>query len=134
MINKIMLISGFSAALLAMSGTSLAVDQDRDQLRQQDTLQTRDKDQIYGKDLMTNQERAEHRARMRAAKTAEERNRIRNEHHKRMKARAKARGINLPDEPPAWGKGKGGMGNGSKCGGGMGKESKCGGGMGGGKR
>jgi hypothetical protein len=94
----------------------LAVDQQRDQ----DRIQTQDRDQIYGSQLMTQQERADYRGRMRAAKTEQERNQIRNEHHERMKARAKARGKSLPDDPPTKGKGmgpgSGGMGPG---GGGM---------------
>jgi hypothetical protein len=73
---------------------------------------------------MTPQERSEYRGRMRAAKTQEEREHIRKEHHEQMKARAKEKGVTLPDEPPARGMG-GGMGPG---GGGMGP------GMGGGPR
>lgn len=57
--------------------------------------------QIYGSHLMTEQERAEHRAKMRAAATEEERERIRREHHELMEERAKERGLTLPDEPPA---------------------------------
>jgi len=90
--------------------------------------QTQKQEQIYGSQLMTQQERIEHRAKMRAAKTAEEREQIRKEHHEQMKERAKARGVTLPDEPPArgggMGPGAGGMGPG---GGGMGPG---GGGMG----
>jgi hypothetical protein len=98
---------------------------------------------IYGSHLMTEQERAEHRAQMRAAKTAEERERIRKEHHERMEIRAKERGVTIPDEPPPRGGGKGpgrmgppssGMGPG---GAGMGPGGGMGGGMGpggGGKR
>jgi hypothetical protein len=64
---------------------------------------------------------------MRTSKTAEEREQIRNEHHERMKARAKERGMTLPDEPPARG-GMMGPGGGMGSGGGM----SPGGGMGGG--
>lgn len=78
-------------------------------------------DPIYGSQLMTQQERDQYRARMRAAKTYQEREQIRQEHHERMKARAQAQGMTLPDQPPARG---GGMGPG---GGGMGPG---GGGMG----
>lgn len=62
---------------------------------------------------MTPQERADQRAKMGAAKTAEEREQIRKEHHKLMQERAKARGMTLPDEPPAMG---GGMGPGGRRG------------------
>lgn len=80
---------------------------------------------IYGSHMMTQQERIEYRARMRAANTDEERVRIRAEHHERMKERARERGLKIPDEPPPRGMG-GGMGPG--MGGGMGPG--MGGGMG----
>ncbi len=70
---------------------------------------------IYGSQLMTAQERIEHRNKMRAATTAQEREQIRLEHHQAMQARAKAQGKSLPDTPPALG---GGMGPGSGPGGG----------------
>ena len=56
---------------------------------------------------MTSQERTEYSARMRAAKTEQERTRIRAEHHEQMQVRAKDRGVTLPAEPPARGKGAG---------------------------
>lgn len=59
--------------------------------------------------LMTEQERTGYRTRMRAAETIEAREQIRKEHHEQVKVRAKARGENLPGEPPARG---GGMGSG----------------------
>lgn len=94
------------------SGFILAADQER----VQEKVQVQDQEQIYGSQLMTRQERIEFRAKMRAAKTMEEREQIRNEHHERMKERAKAQGITLPDEPPArghgMGPGSGGMGQG----------------------
>jgi len=70
---------------------------------------------------MTQQEQTEYRAKMRATKTADEREQIRKEHHLQMQERAKDRGVTLPDEPPGRGGGmgpsRGGMGPG---GGGMG--------------
>jgi len=81
--------------------------------------QIRDRD-IYGHQLMTVTERKEYRAKMRTAKTAEERERIRAEHHTQMQIRAKERGVTIPDEPPA-NRGPGsGMGGGKGPGGGMG--------------
>jgi hypothetical protein len=72
---------------------------------------------IYGAQLMTNQERIEFRNKMRNAKSAEEQERIRLEHHKAMQERAKAQGKSLPDMAPAAGGGLGpsggGMGPGS---------------------
>ena len=72
---------------------------------------------------MTQKERREYRLQLREAKTAEQREQIRAEHHKKMQERAKERGVKLPDLPPAQGMHKG-MGPG---GGGMGPG---GGGMG----
>ncbi len=135
--KRTLLYAAVIATLLpGMSMVAYAADQDRDRTRDQDQLQTPDKDQardqdrlktqdkdqlqdsqIYGSQLMTQQERNEFRARMRAAKTDQEREQIRNEHHERMKVRAKERGVTLPDVPPARGMG-GGMGPGGMGGGG----------------
>jgi len=91
-------------------------------------------DQVYGSQLMTEQERVEHRNRMKNAKSEGERNEIRNEHHKRMQLRAKEKGVSLPETPPARGKGKGkGAKDGSGPGAGMRDGSGPGKGMGGGK-
>lgn len=79
--------------------------------------QIRDQE-IYGHQLMTPAERNAYRNKMRATKTAEEREKVRLEHHALMQARAKERGITLPDEPPA-GRGSG-AGPDPGSGGGMG--------------
>lgn len=117
--KRTLIYSAIIAALLpVMMPTAFAADQD--QLQAPDKNQTRDEDrlwardqaqgrQIYGSQLMTRQERIEYRNRIRAAKTAQEREQIRKEHHERMKERAKERGVTLPDEPPMPG---GGMGPG----------------------
>lgn len=73
--------------------------------------------QIYGSQLMTEQERNEYRNRMQNAKTEQERAQIRMEHHQRMQDRARQRGVTLPAEPPA----KGGMGMGQGMGQGQGQ-------------
>lgn len=83
----------------------------------QPQVQTQERELIYGSELMTPQERADYQNRMRAAKTQQEREAIRLEHHKQMQARAKAQGKTLPDTPPAdrgpgMGPGGGGMGPG----------------------
>jgi uncharacterized protein HemX len=106
MMKRTAIVSALAAALTLSAGVSLGADQ-------QETL--------YGSQIMTQQERNEYHTKIRAAKTAEEREQIRKEHHERMKERAKTQGVTLPDEPPARG---GGMGPG---GGGMGPG---GGGMG----
>lgn len=121
-----LLASALVAAMFLPAG-AYAEDQVKDQDRLQTQDQIRDQDRIYGSQLMTEQERMEYRNRMRAAKTAEEREQIRKEHHERMKVRAKEQGLTLPDEPPypgggmGPGPGPGGMGGmgpgGGKCGG-----------------
>lgn len=104
-----------AAMTAGVSLPTLAADQTRaqDQTKTQD--QIRDQD-IYGYQLMTPQERDAHRSKMRSAKTAAEQERIRADHHKQMQARAKERGVTLPDAPPA---GRG-PGTGPGPGGGMG--------------
>ena len=68
---------------------------------------------VYGSQLMTQKDRSEHRALMRAARTPEEKARIRTELHERMKVRAQQLGVALPDTPPAAGGGMGpGLGGG----------------------
>ena len=104
---------------------------------------------MYGSQLMTPKERVEYRAKLRAAKTIQERERRRQEHHEEMMELAKKRGVTLPAVPPAGGAGMGpgrtnggaGMGPGSMGGGaaGMGPGAGmmgagAGGGMGGGPR
>lgn len=91
-----------------------------DQTPAQEKAKTQKQEQVYGSQLMTQQERTEYRAKMRAAKTAEEREQIRKEHHEAMKERAKVHGVTLPDEPPARGGGMG-PGDGMAPGGGRGR-------------
>ncbi|MDP2810618.1 MAG: hypothetical protein Q8O34_10765 [Rhodocyclaceae bacterium] len=103
MLKQTSMMSALTGALILASGFALAADQERTQQAVQK------QEQMYGSELMTQQERIEYRSKMRAAKTAEKREQVRLEHHERMKERAKQRGVTLPDEPPARG---GGMGPG----------------------
>jgi hypothetical protein len=65
---------------------------------------------VCGWELMTEQERADFRTKMRSLKTPEEQAQFRAEHHEQMKARAKERGVTLPDDPRSGcGKGAGGV-------------------------
>jgi len=128
--RKLLYTAVIAALLPVLVSIGYAADQDRtrdqdrvqtpdkDQTRDQDRLRTRDKtqDQIYGSQLMTQEERNAYRNQMRNAKTAQEREQIRKEHHEQMKVRAKEKGVTLPDEPPARGMG-GGMGPGGGMGG-----------------
>lgn len=69
-------------------------------------------DFVYGRELMTPQEMAEHRTRMRSLNTEQEREAYRQEHHRKMQERAREQGKVLPDEPGPRGRGQrpGGMG------------------------
>jgi hypothetical protein len=77
-----------------------ALDRDRmaDRARDRDRLQDRD---FYGFELMTEQERAEHRERLRNAQSDAEWAQIRAEHQEQMQERAREKGINLT--PPVYG-------------------------------
>jgi len=96
-----------------LGGPSFAADptakKDQYQLQQQDK---------YGWELMSEQERAEHREKMRSMHTEQERAQYREEHHKMMQERAKERGVTIPDMPASDGGHGQGMGMGKKSGGG----------------
>jgi len=64
---------------------------------------------IYGYRIMSGEERDGYRERMRNARSADERQTIRDEHRKLMEGRAKERGVTLPEpRGPGAGKGPGG--------------------------
>lgn len=100
----------FSTLALALSsGMVLAVD----------PAASPAQEQVYGSELMTRAERAEHRAKLRAAGSAEEKAQVRAELHERMQTRAEQLGMRMPDTPPVVGGGMG-PGGGAGRGGGMG--------------
>ena len=74
-------------------------------------VQSEDQEQIYAVQLMTQQERDAFRANMAAAKTAAEREQVRNKNNKAMQERAESHGLTLPDQIPA---GKQGMSQGKE--------------------
>ncbi|MCK9295082.1 MAG: hypothetical protein M0P70_08340 [Desulfobulbaceae bacterium] len=130
MIRRNVILSVVAGVVSLFPAVSPAADMDPAQVQ----TQVQQKEQIYGNQLMTPQEMAEHRAKMRSLKTNEEREAYRLEHHQMMQERAKEQGITLPDEPSAPGGGMGmgtGMGPGS---GGMGSGGGMGMGSGGGGR
>lgn len=86
-------------ALFMMLGVNVAVAADQVQVKPEMQAEKQSKEQIYGSQLMTRQERAEHRAKMRSLKTKEERESYRMEHHKKMQERAKEMGKTIPDMP-----------------------------------
>ena len=91
-------------AALLVGGTALAAD-----------------DFVYGRQLMTQQELAEHRAKMRSFTTEAERDQYRLEHHQRMQERAKEQGVTLPEAAGQGPHPGGGMGYGDGKGMGMGR-------------
>lgn len=117
MMKRPLIVSALATALSLPTGFALAADPEPAPAK----AQTPEPEPIYGSQLMTQPERTEYRAKMSAAKTVGEQEQIRKEHHEQMQERAQARGVTLPDEPPArrggMGPGGGGIGPG---GGGMG--------------
>lgn len=105
--NKSLLVS------IAVAGLSLAMDFSLAANVQADPKSVSTPPMTYGSQLMTPAERAEQRSKMCAAKTDEEREQIRKEHHDRMLERAKAKGVTLPEMPMNKKMGNWGMG---KCG------------------
>lgn len=92
------------ASALIGASAILAAPQALAQAPAQNAMQERE---IYGSQLMTPEERAEYRTRMRSLATEEERERFRLEHHKLMQERASKQGLTLPDDPPFPGRGMG---------------------------
>lgn len=109
------LLSTFLLALPAMAALPVQAAQPGA------TEQQQAKPPIYGRQLMTPDERREYHQKMRNLKTKEERQAFRQEHHQQMQARAKEKGVTLPDAPPPRGGGRGmGPQNGMGPGQGMG--------------
>ncbi|MBI4809673.1 MAG: hypothetical protein HY799_12085 [Nitrosomonadales bacterium] len=126
MVIRTLAVSALACSLMLGGSVALAADKVQAQDRTQDQTRLQDQEQIYGSQLMTEQERLEHRNMMRTLKTQEEREAYRLEHHKKMQVRAKEKGVTLPEEPLPRGR----MMRGPGTGGGMGS----GGGMGPGGR
>lgn len=127
MIKRTVILSVVAGVVSLFPTVSMAADMDPAQVQ----TQMQQQEQIYGSQLMSQQEMAEHRAKMRSLQTNEERETYRLEHHQMMQERAREQGVTLPDESPTAG---GGMGSGSGMGmgsGGMGSGSGMGTGGGG---
>lgn len=90
MMKRTLTASALVAVLVWSAGPAIGADQGK---------------KTYGSQLMTLQERNEYRTKMRKAESEEERERIRREHHDKMKDRARSQGVTLPDKPPAQGGG-----------------------------
>lgn len=95
MANRARYSLALSAMLLMVWGGTVATEQPGSaEIRQ--TQQ-----QVYGRELMTEEEYAVHHDRMRAAESEAERQQIRKQNHDLMKARAEQRGLSIPGEPPS---------------------------------
>ncbi len=84
-----LIISALTGVLSLSTGYALAAGQESSSTQ----------DTVYGSQMMTQQERAEYRSKLNAAKTATQKEQIRNEHHQSMQERAKSQGLSLPDSP-----------------------------------
>ena len=118
--HKKLIVTLLTGAVVISANPLWAATATQDRTKQKIETQTKDQERIYGSELMTDKERNAYRDRMRSAKTEQEREKIRAEHHDRMLARAKERGVKIPDEPPVKGGGMG-PGRGMGPGGGAGK-------------
>lgn len=118
------LLYGILIGLLVPAVTALAAEEKKPAPAKKQEQVKKQEEVVYGRQMMTREEIAEYRARMRAAKTQEERDKIRREHHDKMVVRAKERGVTMPPDPiDRRGPGGGGMGPGKGMGpggGGMG--------------
>lgn len=85
--------------------------------QEQGSVQGANATQVYGWQLMTPAERAAFQQQMRNAKSDQEREALRLQHHEQMKKRAAEQGVSLPDAPLRQG---GAMGPGSGMGPGTG--------------
>lgn len=119
-----------AVAMVVAAGIVGVATQAAAQDKDQDRVQQRDQDRIFGSQLMTQQERLDYASRMRSMKTEQERQAFRLEHHNQMQERARQRGVTLPDDPPQ-GPGRAMGGSGMGPGGGMGSGGMGSGGAGG---
>lgn len=114
-----MVLPALMAALFIAPGIKVAMAADQAPAAMGAPAGAQGEEPIYGWQLMTPEERAEHRAKMRSFKTQEEREAYRAEQHKKMQERAKTMGKTIPDEPPPQGGPRGaGPGGGMPAGGG----------------
>ena len=98
---RIAIAAGGAAVMLAAAvdtiGQQPAVQRDQAEKRGQERI--RKHEIIPGSQLMTSEEREQYRQRMAAAKSDEEREKLRAEHYKAMNQRARLYGLRLPESP-----------------------------------
>ncbi|MBW1940997.1 MAG: hypothetical protein JRI28_06455 [Deltaproteobacteria bacterium] len=113
MIKKLVVSVVLPGTLLLSMGVALAADEGQprqmEQIGQQVQMMEPDSqpEQVYGWELMTPEERAEHLEKIHSFQTEEELEAYRQEHHKLMIERAEEQGIAMPKSPSKQGKGKG---------------------------
>jgi hypothetical protein len=95
---KIAIAATGAAVMVAAAIDTTAQEPNRERQQLQQRVQKREI--IPGSELMTSQEREAYRQRMAAAKSDEERDRLRAEHYEAMDERARLRGLRLADPPP----------------------------------
>ena len=108
MMKRPLMVPALAAVLSLQSGFVSAVEP----TPVQEKAQTQVQEHIYGNQLMTQQERIAYRVEMNNAKNDKEQKQIRQKHYNAMRIRARARGVMLPDEPPARGGNRMGSGDG----------------------
>lgn len=109
------LAAAIAAAMMSMTVSLFAAEQPG-----ASATAPRKSEPIYGYRMMDDQERNAYREKMRNARSADERQAIRDEHRKLMESRAKERGVTLPDRSGPRGPGTGPRGSGRGPGAGMG--------------
>ncbi len=102
-----LLVTGILVLGLPIMGSAQEQKRMQSQERERQEIQEQDQERVYGWQLMSKEERQRYRERLRHAGPPEERARIRQEHHERMKERAREQGITLPEKPGAYRKGLG---------------------------
>lgn len=100
---RIAIAAAGAAVMLAAAIDTMGQEQGRQREQNQQRVQKREI--IPGSELMTPHEREQYRQRMAAAKSDEERDRLRAEHYKAMDERARLRGLRLAEPPPRAGGG-----------------------------
>lgn len=96
MINKFKYVFILAILIPFSVQTLIASDDDNDD---DDYYEDNPREHVYGWELMTNDEMAAHRAKMRSLGTMEERLEYRKEHHDKMLERAKKEDVYLRDCP-----------------------------------
>jgi len=101
MFKKTLMMTILSGALLSLANFALAADRDQQQFRED----------IYGSQFMTKEEKVEYRNKILSAKTEKEREKIRFKHRELIKERTDKHGLVIEDDLPARSRGMGsGMG------------------------